>query len=263
MNYRFSYESQGDRNNPVILFLHGFMGNSKVFAEAMSLLSAQFYCLAVDLPGHGQTQIFGSDSYYSMETTAVALVELLHELKLDPCCLVGYSMGGRLALYLACFFPQLFPKVVLESSSPGLKTEREREQRRESDGQLAQQLINGNFANFLATWYSKPLFNSLQQHPQFEQLLKSRLNNNPSQLAQSLLYMGTGSQPSLWQKLSQMENHLLLLVGARDDKFTAINSEMAVLCHHAQLEVIQGCGHNIHFEDVNQFVNRIRLFVVC
>ncbi len=133
LDYQFSYYLQGSKKLPPILFFHGFMGNKDVFADTISLLSDQFYCLAIDLPGHGNTIIKGGDECYQMDNTALALVEWLDKLTIDQCFLVGYSMGGRLALYLACFFPERFPKVVLESSSPGLKTRREREERREGD----------------------------------------------------------------------------------------------------------------------------------
>ena len=96
------------------------MGNSHEFDEAIQLLSDKFYCLTVDLPGHGKTQVLGGDEYYKMANTAHALINLLDELKIIKCFLVGYSMGGRLALYLTLHFPQRFPKVVLESASPGL-----------------------------------------------------------------------------------------------------------------------------------------------
>lgn len=56
-NYQFHYTFTGSSDKPLILFLHGFMGNSHEFDEAITLLSKEFYCLTVDLPGHGKTKI--------------------------------------------------------------------------------------------------------------------------------------------------------------------------------------------------------------
>lgn len=124
-NYQFHYSFTGNSNKPLIVFLHGFMGNIHEFDEAISLLYDEFYYLTIDLPGHGKTQVLGSDECYTMANTAQALINLLDQLKISQCFLVGYSMGGRLALYLTLHFPERFPQVVLESASPGLQTESE------------------------------------------------------------------------------------------------------------------------------------------
>jgi 2-succinyl-6-hydroxy-2,4-cyclohexadiene-1-carboxylate synthase len=105
-------------------------------------------------------------------------------------------MGGRLALYMTLHFPERFEKVVLESASPGLKTEKERSHRLQADLQLAQKLENSNIKDFLLNWYEIPLFKSLKNSPNFDKLIETRLANNPLELAKSLRNMGTGNQPS-------------------------------------------------------------------
>ncbi|NEO28745.1 MAG: 2-succinyl-6-hydroxy-2,4-cyclohexadiene-1-carboxylate synthase, partial [Kamptonema sp. SIO4C4] len=175
--------------------------------------------------------------------------------------LVGYSMGGRIALYLALHFPQYFPKVILESASPGLATAAEREKRRNRDEQLAQQLETIPFADFLTRWYNNPLFASLKPHPQFSSMYQRRLNNSPSHLAYSLRYCGTGVQPSLWDKLSQLSQPLLLLVGEQDQKFLGINQKISQHCPTAQLQVIKNCGHNIHLETLHSFSYTVQQFL--
>lgn len=79
-------------------------------------------------------------------------------------------MGGRLGLYLTLNFPQYFQKVILESTSPGLKTESERLQRLISDIQKSQQLQTLEFPIFLDQWYNQPLFQTLKNHPEFDQI---------------------------------------------------------------------------------------------
>ncbi|MEM8832858.1 MAG: alpha/beta fold hydrolase [Cyanobacteria bacterium P01_G01_bin.19] len=111
-NYRFNYVFIGDQNKPIVLFLHGFMGCWQDFQEIADLLQPAFCCLLVDLPGHGKTEV-SSDRYYQMPEVAMAIVNLLKQLSIPRCFLIGYSMGGRLALYLAVFFSEYFIKVVL------------------------------------------------------------------------------------------------------------------------------------------------------
>jgi 2-succinyl-6-hydroxy-2,4-cyclohexadiene-1-carboxylate synthase len=208
------------------------------------------HALTIDLPGHGET-CFSSE--YTMSNTANAIVNLLDELQIEQANLVGYSMGGRLALYLALNYPTRFAKAVVESGSPGLKTQQERSERIQRDRELANRL-EMNFEQFLIDWYDQPLFQSIKAHPKFEQMLKERSRNHPSELARSLREMGTGMQPSLWEKLKSHRNPVLLMVGECDRKFVAINQDMASLCATAELSIVPNAGHNIHFENPAGYV---------
>lgn len=242
------------------------MGNCYEFDEAISLLSDDFYCLTVDLPGHGQTQVLGDNACYTMESTACALINLLDNLNIQKCFLLGYSMGGRLALYLSLYFPKLFSKIILESASPGLVTEAERVERMRRDEQIARKLerstSRNDFTVFLSKWYEQPIFGSIKNHPHFQQMIERRLQNNPIELAKSLRWMGTGFQPPVWEKLKENTVPLLLLVGQYDEKFIAINTKMAKMCELCQLEVISYAGHNIHLENTLVFVESIKNFAL-
>ena len=263
-NYQFNYSLINNPNKPLITFLHGFMGNIHEFDEAIALLSDNFSYLTIDLPGHGKTQILGSDECYTMANTAQALINLLDELQINQCFLVGYSMGGRLALYLTLHFPERFSKVVLESACPGLATEAERLARIQLDYQIGRKLIRfmeeGDFVDFLSNWYSQPIFGDIKNHPKYEVMLENRLQNYPLKLDRSLRYMGTGYQPSLWEKIKENQNPLLLLVGEYDEKFIDINQKMVEICENSQLKVIKNAGHNIHFENTREFVQNLRIF---
>jgi 2-succinyl-6-hydroxy-2,4-cyclohexadiene-1-carboxylate synthase len=239
---------------PAVLFLHGFLGRGSDFDEVIARIGG-FNCLTIDLPGHGNTQ---KSWEYSLQNTAA---EIVQHLPIEPINLVGYSMGGRLALYLALNYPDRFSKAVIESGSPGLKTELERSQRMQRDRELANRLEE-NFEQFLIDWYRQPLFRSFAAHPHFEQILKERAKHNPAELARSLREMGTGMQPSLWEKLAVHRQPILLIVGEYDHKFIEINQEMAAQCKTAELAIVASCGHNVHFEKSAEFVDRLHHFLV-
>jgi 2-succinyl-6-hydroxy-2,4-cyclohexadiene-1-carboxylate synthase len=260
-NYQFHYSLIHNPDKPTIVFLHGFMGNIHEFDEAIKLLGDEYSYLKLDLPGHGKTQVLGNDECYIMANTAQALINLLNELKIVKCFLVGYSMGGRLALYLTLHFPERFIKVVLESASPGLATEKERLERIKRDAQIARKLVRGDFAAFLFNWYNQPIFGSIKNHPEFDNMLRIRLQNHPIELAKSLQFMGIGSQPSLWEELKNNVTPLLLITGEYDDKFININAAIANICKLAQLKVINNSAHNIHFENALEFVQNIKDFL--
>lgn len=253
---RFSYSLSGNRNLPKLLCLHGFLGSRKDFSLIFEQFSTEFCCIGVDLPGHGETQIDRAAGY-GMAAVAQGLIHLIEELDLAPCYLMGYSMGGRLALYLACYFPQSFSGVLLASASPGLATDCERTERQKKDEALAVRLETDSWPNFVQQWYDQPLFSNLKSHPSFETLLQSRYKNCPFELARSLRGMGTGVQPSLWDALSCLRLPLTLVVGALDFKFLAINQAMKACCPSAQLLTVP-TGHVAHFEAPDLFRDILR-----
>lgn len=263
-NYSFNYSLTTNSAKHLILFLHGFMGNIYEFDRVIQLLKDDFSYLVIDLPGHGNTQVLGADEYYTIQRTAESIIGLIDKLNITKCYLVGYSMGGRLALYLTLHFPQYFSKVILESASPGLATETERLERIKSDAQIAKKLARSlskaDFALFLSNWYSQPIFGSIKHHPEFKIMLESRLQNNPLDLVKSLQFMGNGNQPSLWDKLTHNQIPLLLLVGENDAKFIDINHKMFQICSVAQMKRIGKSAHNIHWENTSDFVYHLKEF---
>ncbi len=257
--YNFYFRIQGLSSAPRLLFLHGFMGDGADFNEAIAQLQTRFCCMTVDLPGHGHT-IGQSTASYGMSAVAAGIKRLLEAESFWPCGLIGYSMGGRLALYLAMHYPDYFGRTMLISASPGLASEAEQIQRRQHDERLAQSLELEIWPVFLAYWYQQPQFATLRQHPSFEKILQKRRQNNPRELARSLREMGTGQQPSLWRALSQLKSPLNLLVGQSDPKFLDINQRMLQLMPHAELTVVGQCGHTVHIEQRLFFVEQVAHF---
>lgn len=121
---------------PLVL-LHGFTGSHRSWDAVVPALASIGRCVAVDLPGHGESDFEADAGAYSMESASTALASSLDALRVGPATLIGYSMGGRLALYFALTRPERVRRLVLESASPGLATEAEREARRRSDEALA------------------------------------------------------------------------------------------------------------------------------
>ncbi|NTW49143.1 MAG: 2-succinyl-6-hydroxy-2,4-cyclohexadiene-1-carboxylate synthase [Chlorobiales bacterium] len=260
--YQFHLLEIGKPDKPLILFLHGFLGSAEDWLDVMEPLASDFRCLAIDLPGHGKTIVTGGDEVYRMELVAEGIVHFLQTLGINTCYLVGYSMGGRLALYLALHYPEVFQKVLLESASPGLKTEAERTARRAHDEALAREILQTNFSVFLQRWYDLPLFKTLKAHLNFDRVLERRKANSPEGLALSLRQMGTGVQPSLWEKLSGAEVPIRLVVGENDQKFVGIGNEMAGLCKTAELSIIPDAGHTAHIENRNAFIHHLQTFFI-
>src|SRR5918998_1795147 len=185
-----SYTVSGDPHRPVTLFLHGFMGSGANWAETISALDERFYCVAPDLPGHGRSLGLTPEDY-TIEGAAKMLRELLDGLEISSNAIVGYSMGGRLALYLALRHPERCSGLFLESASPGIEDPAERLARRRADEERARRLESGDLASFLEDWYRQPLFASLARREEIlDQTIQARLRNDPRGLARWV--RGTG-----------------------------------------------------------------------
>lgn len=172
-------------------------------------------------------------------------------------------MGGRLALYLAVTRPELVKSLILESASPGLKTEEERRERRERDFQLARSIEQDGIPSFVQRWERLPLFASqasLSDNLR-QKLREQRLRNSAAGLANSLRGMGTGIQPSLWARLPVLQPPLLLLAGGLDQKFAELARQMAREVPRALLQVIPGAGHTVHLESPDPFERTVLQFV--
>ena len=253
VHFHWNYRISGSSQHPRVLFLHGFMGSLQDWDSIINRLQNNYYCLAIDLPGHGRTP--NPEKKYSFNDVGATLIDFLKEINFSPYSIIGYSLGGRLAIYIALRYPDLVSKVILESASPGLQTSRERTIRLLQDEALAIKLVNSDFNQFLQEWYDQPLFNSLRQHRDFKKLLKKRKMNNPEELAVSLTALSTGKQPSLWDLLSGNKIPILLLVGELDPKFRRIARQMSRQCSTCRTKIIKNAGHNTHFESPCEYVD--------
>lgn len=235
---------------PTLLLLHGFTGSTVNWAPYQPLFATTYRTIVVDLLGHGQTEAPADPARYTMEHSANDLAGLLTTIAPGPVNLLGYSMGGRLALYFAVHYPYLVQSLILESASPGLADAEDQQARMRSDEQLAIAIETQGIAAFVERWEKLPLFATQQTLPATvqEQLRAQRLHNRPLGLANSLRGMGTGRQPSLWDQLSTITAPTLLLAGELDQKFKVIANQMATYLSHATVAVVPEAGHTIHLE---------------
>ncbi|CAN5670995.1 2-succinyl-6-hydroxy-2,4-cyclohexadiene-1-carboxylate synthase [soil metagenome] len=246
---------------PAVLFLHGFMGSSADWRDVAAAIGDRAFCIALDLPGHGASLGLTPESY-TMEGTARAVVHALDKLDIERPVIAGYSMGGRLALYLALRYPERCAGLFLESASPGQESEEERKVRRAADEERAKHLESGDFDQFLSDWYRQPLFASLARKDRLlGQTVEARLRNDPVELAKSLRGMGTGSQPSLWGELESLAVPALAVAGGLDEKYAKISSRMASVNPRIGSELVRGAGHDVHDEAPAEYVALLECFI--
>lgn len=238
-----------------LLLLHGFTGSAATWEPFFASWGRHFHLLAVDVIGHGRSDAPRDAARYDMDLAAADLVAVLDHFGYSRAHVLGYSMGGRLALTFAVRYPQRVQALLLEGSSPGLAAAAEREARFQRDDRLAAAIERDGIEAFVDRWESLPLFRSQQRLPKAvrARLREQRLQNDVIGLAGSLRGMGTGAQRPLWEELPQLQMPLKCVVGALDDKFRLIAAEIAARVLGAEVEVVAEAGHTVHVEQPSIF----------
>jgi len=258
MTRSLAFEESGQPPAPTVLLLHGFMGSRRDWVRVTEDLSLTHRCIAVDLPGHGETGDRGHDEnrggaagcdpdLWTPDGCVAALARILAAA--GGGSVVGYSLGGRLALQLAIEHPDVVARSVIVSASPGIAGEPARQARRDEDEHRARRLETQGLEPFLDDWYHLSLFAPLREHPGFPEVLERRRRNDPRLLARSLRTMGVGNQRSLWGDLPGLRTPLLFLAGERDAKFTSLAFDAVALCPHAEAVILRARGHALVEED--------------
>lgn len=245
--YAYRVAGKGD---PIVL-LHGFTGSMLSWKILVDKWKTNYQVITIDLPGHGKTY---SKTPKTMKTFSDDLYKLLQHLNIEKAHLVGYSMGGRVALSFYNYYPDAVQSLILESSSPGLQTEDEREKRIKQDEQIIKQ-IRENLTCFVNFWEAIPLFAT---HIHLAESVKremrdERLMQSPKGLIDSLTYMGIGVQPSWWGQLKHINVPTLLIVGEHDEKFININKLMKKQINNSEISIISNSGHTPHIEEPEKF----------
>lgn len=257
-NVQYHVEVKGT-GQPIIC-LHGFAENLNTW-EYINLTHYQM--VMVDLIGHGGSSKPQSLEPYRLPAILKQLHALVQHLGLDQYYIMGYSMGGRIALAYALTYPQEVLKLVLESSSYGLCEDQAREKRREHDDWLARSIQEKGIEWFNDYWSGLGLFASQSHLPQDvrEKISERRLQNGPNALAYTLLGTGQGVFPCLKNEVAGLQMPVLYINGEYDEKYQKIGQEFTRLSSGIQREIIPGVGHNTHIENPRGYMNVVSSFL--
>ncbi len=225
---------------PAVVLLHGFTHTGASWDSVVAALGERYRAMAPDIRGHGS----------SSDTEPVTLEAVIADVAaLDPngFTLVGYSMGGRLALHVALAHPDRVRGLVLIGASPGIADPREREARRRADDRLAKEIERSTIDEFARRWAETPVLAG--QAPGVAAAAHAdRLRNTTAGLARALRALGTGALAPVWDRLGELGVPVTLIVGERDQKFRGIAEEMEAGMSGAEIVVVPGAGHAVHLE---------------
>lgn len=246
-----------------LVLLHGFTGGATGWTSLFPGLEiSERRLIALDMLGHGRSDAPAEPARYAIERCRDDILAALASLGVvaREAVLLGYSMGGRIALYTA--FSGFFRALILESASSGIVDLAERERRRQSDNMLARRIEDRGVEAFVDEWEQQPLFASQHNLPAEVRaaLHRQRLNNRAIGLANSLRGVGTGVQPALHEQLHALNLPVLLLAGELDEKYCRIARQMAASLPRAQVEIVPAAGHAVHLEQPVDFARLVNEF---
>jgi 2-succinyl-6-hydroxy-2,4-cyclohexadiene-1-carboxylate synthase len=225
--------------DPLVL-LHGFTQTRQSWRRTVAALGGRYRALVPDLPGHGQAAERRPASF-------AACTAYVRALAGDRFTLVGYSMGGRIALYAALALPDHVTRLVLVGASPGIADPGAREERRRADAALADRIEAIGVEAFAEEWGAQELFAG-QNARVAAAAHADRLRNTAAGLAAALRGLGTGVMPPLWDRLGELAMPVTLVAGERDIKFREVAERMAPAIPRCTVEVVPGAGHVVQLE---------------
>jgi 2-succinyl-6-hydroxy-2,4-cyclohexadiene-1-carboxylate synthase len=259
------FETVGDRSKDPLVLLHGFAGTHRTWDALSERLAERQFLILPDLPGHGRSATSPSRVEMGIGPTSDAVAEAIRTAAGEGTrrvALLGYSLGGRVALDLACKHQELLSCLILEGASPGIELEDEREERRARDGALADEIERRGVEWFADYWQETPLFATQKCLPQpvLQRLRRDRLSNTARGLAMSLRAAGPGEMVPLWNKMETLRMPVLLVVGRRDARYAAAAEAMRRRIHGSLVAEVEGAGHCVHLEKPEEFADLVELF---
>lgn len=227
--------------------LHGFTGSAAAMASLTSRLPEPV--LALDLPGHGSGPISDDPADYTMAAAVVGVIDATAHL--ERFALVGYSMGGRVALHVALAHPNRVTALALIGTRAGIDDPVQRAERIAADEALADRIESEGIEWFADYWADQPLFATQRTRLSTDQqaeIRAQRLACDLRGLARSLRGMGAGAVEPIGCRLGELSMPCALIAGADDTKFTVIAHQMAEAIPQASVCVIPDAGHAAHLE---------------
>jgi 2-succinyl-6-hydroxy-2,4-cyclohexadiene-1-carboxylate synthase len=230
--------------DPLVAFLPGFAQRGDAWGPVSERVAQRYRSVSVD---------FGSWSFDQRLSEIASRVD-------DGDAVVGYSMGGRLALRAALRRPGRFGALVLVGATPGIEDEGERETRKRADEELADWIEQHSIAEFADRWEAQPVFAS--QPPELVEAQRAgRLSHDPRKLAQLLRSGGQGTFEPVWDQLEQIDCPVLAVAGELDTKYADAAYRIAERVKHGRARLVAGAGHAPQLERPTEFADLLLDFL--
>jgi 2-succinyl-6-hydroxy-2,4-cyclohexadiene-1-carboxylate synthase len=227
-----------------VLFIPGFMQRGEAWRPVAELLPQRYPSELLDHQAHD----------YEGRLAEVAAVG-------DGAVLVGYSLGGRLALRAALRDPGRYAGLVTVGATAGIEDPEARSARRRADDELAASFEEATIEEVVARWERQPVFAN-QSAALVEAQRAGRLSHDPRELALLLRSAGQGVLDPVWRELPTLgELPLLALAGARDEPYLRAARRLAQAVSRGRMAAIETAGHAAQSEQPQAVATLLAAFL--
>jgi pimeloyl-ACP methyl ester carboxylesterase len=257
-NYRdlkIHYTDSG--KGQVIVLLHGYLETSEVWEGFSGKLAEKYRVIVPDLPGHGQSDIFGE--IHSVEFMAVIIKELLNDLEIEKIFLTGHSLGGYVALAFVEQFPERLSGYCLFHSHPMADSpEVFKRRRREIEMVQAGQkdlVYPENITKMFAT-------SNLEKNKTSLERSKEIASSVPGEGIIAIL-KGMMVRPSRLRIMEEGKVSCLWILGAMDNHINCEEVQKKVrLPGNAEIVILKNSGHMGFVEEEYLSLKAIHMFLM-
>jgi 2-succinyl-6-hydroxy-2,4-cyclohexadiene-1-carboxylate synthase len=226
----------------MVLFIPGFMQRGDAWRPVAELLPERYPSTMLD---HGEHSFEGR--LREIEGSGASV-------------LVGYSLGGRLALRAALRSPESYRALVLVGTTAGIEEGPLRVARAEADEKLASWMEAMPMEDIVGLWERQPLFAD-QPDALVEAQRPGRLSQDPRSLALLLRTAGQGTLEPVWHELRSLELPLLAIAGARDDGYSRAAKRIASTAPNGRVAIVENAGHAAHLQQPDAVATLISDFL--
>lgn len=251
----------GDRTDPPLLLLHGFAQSTLAWTEVAPAFAEKRWVVSFDFVGHGKSEKPTGLHYYELDSTLDMLDDFIAGRFDAKTALLGYSMGGRIALAYACRTCDHLTALILESAGLGPGTEEEEEAMLDHSMNLASRLETSSIEDFMEFWENLPMFDSQKRLPPhvIEAIRAERRANDAEALARAMRGLGHHAMDDYSEQIKNLPIPVLYLAGMRDTKYRKVAESLAGeddICY-----ALFNTGHNTHLEDRETFCRQVLTFL--
>ena len=256
VNLNYDITGQGK----TIVLLHGYTGSARYWANQTQVLSPKYQIVALDLRGHGKSVAPSREEAYSVEIFTADVFDLLKMLNIKRCCLVGFSLGGFIALQFALEHQDMLAAMVLVGTSSGQfdKGQNYTELRQKLDELARSQSMNAAFEYDAA---NNPLrIARFQKHPEQREAMRQKMLQTSVDG-----YIYTAKAMEKWQpvtpRLAEITIPTLICWGEDDLPFAEASQTLKRGIADSKLVTFKNVGHALHEESPDLFNDTLLKFL--
>jgi 2-succinyl-6-hydroxy-2,4-cyclohexadiene-1-carboxylate synthase len=228
----------------MVLFIPGFMQRGDAWRPVAELLPERYPSALLDHREH------------SFEGRLAEIADAAGEGSV----LVGYSLGGRLALRAVLRDPGHYAGLVTVGATAGLDDPALRSSRAEADDRLAAWMEAAPIEDVVSIWERQPLFAD-QSEGLIEEQRPGRMSHDPGELAMLLRTAGQGVLEPVWHELLTLDLSVLAIAGARDEGYVAAARRIADVAPRGRAAIVEDAGHAAHLQRPQRVAELIEGFL--